>query len=81
MRYPTSIPVISKLMVCDLWASSGDEMVKFALESLFKIYTNFYFSTAAIINALPRGSVAKYYPFYIIIFYIIKHIFFIYYNS
>ena len=50
------MPQISKTKVWDLWASNGEEMVRFESLSLFKMYTNFYFSTAAIMNDLPLGS-------------------------
>jgi hypothetical protein len=45
-----------------LCASSGDDIVKFAAASRFKMYTSFAFSIAAIITLLPFGSVAKYCP-------------------
>ncbi len=47
-----SRPTISKQIVCDLWASKGEEIVNL-LFSLFKIYTNFYFSAAAIMHERP----------------------------
>lgn len=56
---PTSTPTISRVMMWGLCASRGLEMVKLLEESLLRMYTNFYFSTAPIMIALPLGSAAK----------------------
>jgi hypothetical protein len=63
--YPTSTEQVSKTIVWLLWASKGEEIVNLLLASLwlniylFNIYTNFCFSIADIIIALPLGSHAK----------------------
>lgn len=43
-------------------ASSGEEMVSRAAVSRLRMYTSFCFSTAPIITARPRGSVATNWP-------------------
>jgi len=56
---PTSTPTISRVMMWGLCASRGLEMVKLLEESLFRMYTNFYFSTAPIMIALSIGAEAR----------------------
>lgn len=52
---------MSKQIVCDLFASNGEDIVSL-LFSEFKIYTNFYFSMAPIIQARPMLSIAICWP-------------------
>eukprot|EP00983_Pelagomonas_calceolata_P029316 918144-Pelagomonas_calceolata.AAC.6 len=49
-------------MVLDLWASSGEEMVRLAALSRFSTYTNFCFSMEAIMQARPLGSHVRNWP-------------------
>mmetsp|Transcript_2960 Transcript_2960/g.6422 ORF Transcript_2960/g.6422 Transcript_2960/m.6422 type:complete len:211 (-) Transcript_2960:81-713(-) len=59
---PTSTATMEKLIVLALCASSGDEMVRFALASRLKMYTSFCFSAAPIMTARPLGSAARNWP-------------------
>ena len=58
----TSRAVIAVTIVCDLCASSGEEIVRRVDTSRFIMYTSFCFSTAAVMMARPLGSTARYWP-------------------
>ena len=56
---PRSSAATAKEMTCDLFASSGLEMVRRAAESRFRTYTSLVFSSAPIMRARPLGSATR----------------------